>query len=449
MFDSIKEQKAATFAAAQYFGVEPTDIKEVRIWWRVCLIVGFHFSKFASKDRILKIMSDTKKHIEKAPRPVEQPEKQPTEDNMHIILNRKGLQTTLEQIKGMNCYFTKIEYRDNKAVITAFDELQHFEVYLNAGNGQGALIVKTAQLLKIVKNVQSSIVKLSDGPDNDIYINKMVSTVEKMSETIWEQYYPADSFTEKKYYRQTPTKDIINGLKQVAAHASNDWTRMALMNIGIDTETGEIMSTDGHRLAVKTMPTTQNNSGGVYQYPAGAMGNVAKALKKDAKQVKYSSIAVGFWFSTYWETETAKKAIHIKENSKGQFPKIRQLLPETQPETTVEFNAKKLKSALKLLIDQRTDKKKQAVLKMEINGNFTKLTLTDTPRTETIGTSTIEGKTIGQNIRLGLNIDYLYEAVAVAANQNETIFINIWNNEDPVTISGDYLCLIMPIKLRD
>jgi len=126
-------------AAAELFGVSIWDIKKVKIWWRVCLIVGKNFSRFVSRReffcKLKEIFTFSVKCHSWYPRtvPYHQPENQPEKKEEKFTMPKTTDSYVFKQIKEAN---QKMPAGNNKFYIklVQFKSIRNFTLQLVVNN---------------------------------------------------------------------------------------------------------------------------------------------------------------------------------------------------------------------------------------------------------------------------------------------------------------------------
>jgi DNA polymerase-3 subunit beta len=238
---------------------------------------------------------------------------------------------------------------------------------------------------------------------------------------------------------------IRQSLSGVLFSASSDETKVILCGVNIQLKkdgTLKLATTDGHRLSVSAIASTQLNSEIEITIPAKTLTEVLKnlkLLKVNDFDIEFDSLQVKF---TIGDTIITSRVLD------GQYPNYPQLLP-SKFQRTLTCDRSQLLSSLErigVLSDQRNN-----IVKFDLTSD--KINLAVTAQDVGNGQETIDCEYTASDdspFVIGFNIGYLSEALK--AFNSETILFSINTNLSPVILKGDsedFLHLIMPVQIRE
>jgi DNA polymerase-3 subunit beta len=233
-------------------------------------------------------------------------------------------------------------------------------------------------------------------------------------------------------------------LKRSLFAASNDETKLILTGVSmtLSHESVECASTDGHRLAVVSIPTNSlmNENIPPIVIPGAAVRELAKNLSGNE-----TTITMGQSIATFaWEGKILNTRL-----MDGQYPLYRQLIP-SQFQRTITVNRKDILDAVErvsVLADQ-----KAGIIKMIVNHLDQDITLCSEAQDVGSGKESISADIQGTSCVAAFNSKYLIEGLK-ELNSSDEISIQMNGTLAPVIIrplsSIDVTYLIMPVQIRD
>jgi len=373
---------------------------------------------------------------------------------MEFTVNQKEFLQVLAQAKAIGVSYIQLSHCENVLIVESFKSSKglenkshiqfHFIIPTTGLCVDGDIIVNVANLFSIIKNTddEGGCIKIENKNKRDEFlINGSQLKIPTISKNEFmgnnENLYP-----KYKNFKKVDAKELIPKLKQVTTFCSKDPTKAVLKNVSIINN--KTASTDGNRLYVGSLPIEINKEE-PSQFFGKDVANLAKVLEKDKNLMTHCGMALDIDLSISWETKNGKKAIvHCSDNTTGQYPQYRNLMPTDKPTTTINVNTKSIKNCLKLLKSQQNNKHKDIVLKMSIeNKNCTLSLITDNHKQ---AETSMDIDQEGENCHLVVNINYLYEAVNLCTS-NTTMEIR--GTSRPVILLSDFYYLLMPIALRN
>ena len=236
--------------------------------------------------------------------------------------------------------------------------------------------------------------------------------------------------------------DLHDAIEQTVIAASNDEGRPVLTGVYVQLNGGKatFAATDGHRLAVKTLPVT--GDGGESDnlvIPARALTELSRILKVGAEAI---DVTVGPQKNqVYFKTGDVELMSRLIE---GTYPNYQQVIP-AQSTTTIVAKTQDLLFTTKMV--SLFSKDAANVIKFKTEGG--KLTLTANTSEVGQNVADVEAKIEGQDLQVAFNSKYLLDVLAILGTEEVQLGFTGPLNPGIVRPVGkdDYLYIIMPVRV--
>ena len=236
--------------------------------------------------------------------------------------------------------------------------------------------------------------------------------------------------------------DLHDAIEQTVIAASNDEGRPVLTGVYVQLNGGKatFAATDGHRLAVKTLPVTgDGDESDNLVIPARALTELSRILKVGAEAI---DVTVGPQKNqVYFKTGDVELMSRLIE---GTYPNYQQVIP-AQSTTTIVAKTQDLLFTTKMV--SLFSKDAANVIKFKTEGG--KLTLTANTSEVGQNVADVEAKIEGQDLQVAFNSKYLLDVLAILGTEEVQLGFTGPLNPGIVRPVGkdDYLYIIMPVRV--
>ncbi|GAC1484266.1 MAG: DNA polymerase III subunit beta [Candidatus Dormibacteria bacterium] len=236
--------------------------------------------------------------------------------------------------------------------------------------------------------------------------------------------------------------DLHDAIEQTVIAASTDEGRPVLTGVYVQLNGGKatFAATDGHRLAVKTLPVTED--GGETDnmvIPARALTELSRILKVGGEAI---DLTVGPQKNqVYFKTGDVELMSRLIE---GTYPNYQQVIP-AQSTTTIVAKTQDLLFTTRMV--SLFSKDAANVIKFKTEGG--KLTLTANTSEVGQNVADVEAKIEGQDLQVAFNSKYLLDVLAILGTEEVQLGFTGPLNPGIVRPVGkdDYLYIIMPVRV--
>jgi DNA polymerase-3 subunit beta len=236
--------------------------------------------------------------------------------------------------------------------------------------------------------------------------------------------------------------ELKDAIEQTVIAASSDEGRPVLTGVYVQLNGGKatFAATDGHRLAVKTLPVeSEPGDGETIVIPARALSELSRILKAgdDAIDVTVGSQKNQVFFKT-GDVELMSRLIE------GTYPNYQQVIP-AQSTTTITAKTQDLLFTTKMV--SLFSKDAANVIKFKTEGGK----LTVTANTSEVGNNVagVDAKIEGQDLQVAFNSKYLLDVLAILGSEEVQLGFTGPLNPGLIKPVGkdDYLYIIMPVRV--
>ncbi len=349
---------------------------------------------------------------------------------------------TLPVLSGLRMEATE----DGRVRVAATDlELTMETVFAAAVDEPGKAIVPGRLFGEMTRNLSSGQVSVA-GTDGEVEIGSGRGRFRVRSLT--PDDYPAlpieDRDDSAGVQVSVNATELAAALSQVVRAASGDESRQILTGVLCELEIGSVTlaATDSYRLAVRTLEVV----GGPEEQrkvvlPARTLGELGRALQGAAGSVtalvKENLVA----FSVEGSAELANEWVIGSRFIEGEFPKYRQLIPDSYPNTLVVDRERLLEVTKRvgLLAQNNLPVKLQLAAELEVSAH--------TPDVGE-GQEVIEAEYEGEPLVIAFNPQFLADGASAISSQR--IEMQVGDGLKPAILRGergDFTYLLMPVRL--
>jgi DNA polymerase-3 subunit beta len=241
---------------------------------------------------------------------------------------------------------------------------------------------------------------------------------------------------------QVSQTDLRDAIEQTVIAASSDEGRPVLTGVYVQLNGGKatFAATDGHRLAVKTMPVqAEAGETDTIVIPARALSELSRILKAGDDRIE---LTVGSQKNqVFFKTRDVALMSRLIE---GTYPNYQQVIPN-QSTTTITAKTHDLLFTTKMV--SLFSKDAANVVKFKAEGG--KLTIT--ANTSEVGQNVagVEAKIDGQDLQVAFNSKYLLDVLGIiGSNEVQLGFTGPLNPGLIKPVGNDsYLYIIMPVRV--
>jgi DNA polymerase-3 subunit beta len=236
--------------------------------------------------------------------------------------------------------------------------------------------------------------------------------------------------------------ELRDAIEQTVIAASSDEGRPVLTGVYVQLNGAKatFAATDGHRLAVKTLPVTgEASDADTVVIPARALTELSRILKVGGDPI---DVTVGPQKNqVYFKTGDVELMSRLIE---GTYPNYQQVIPG-QSTTTIIAKTQDLLFTTKMV--SLFSKDAANVIKFKTEGN--KLTLTANTSEVGQNIADVEAKIEGLDLQVAFNSKYLLDVLAVLGTDEVQLGFTGPLNPGIVRPVGkdDYLYIIMPVRV--
>ena len=242
--------------------------------------------------------------------------------------------------------------------------------------------------------------------------------------------------------------ELVPAIEQTVVAASADDGRPVLT--GVLTQLGgdvlTLAATDGHRLAVRTLPAKSSDNGGSDEdgasdsviIPARALGELSRILKGEGTVEMSMGRSRNHVFFSLPRVELMSRLIE------GTYPNYSQVIPE-QSNTTITVSAKELLERTRGVAIFARDSANVVRIKTEAGE------IAISANTSEVGSSeaSVSAEIEGADIQIAFNSRYLLDVLALVASEKVAMGFNGPLSPGVVKPAGrdDYTYVIMPVRV--
>ncbi|HVH64506.1 MAG TPA: DNA polymerase III subunit beta [Candidatus Acidoferrum sp.] len=252
---------------------------------------------------------------------------------------------------------------------------------------------------------------------------------------------PVPAGADGRKVKVSPT-ELKDAIEQTVIAASGDEGRPVLTGVYVQLNGGKatFAATDGHRLAVKTLPVqAEAGETDTIVIPARALSELSRILKggEDGIEVTVGSQKNQVFFKTR-DVELMSRLIE------GTYPNYQQVIPG-QSTTTITVKTQDLLFTTKMV--SLFSKDAANVVKFKAEGG--KLTLTANTSEVGQNVATVDAKIEGQDLQVAFNSKYLLDVLGIIGTDEVQLGFTGPLNPGLIKPVGkdDYLYIIMPVRV--
>ena len=366
-------------------------------------------------------------------------EKEKILKGINSVINGVASKTTMPILEGI-----LIQTNDNELKLTSYDLEIGIEYILEAKiEEQGNTVVNAIMFSEIIRKLPSSEISISIN-ENQLLEIECEGSLYKLATMNPDEFpeLPKINIDESIEIEQTVLKNMIR--KTIFA-VSNEENRPIFTGCLFEVLDNvlNVVAVDGYRLAIKKNVLNEKSNNFNSVIPGKTLNEVNKIISDS-----FDPIKIGISKNQgLFEMENCKIVTRLLD---GEFLKYSNAIPSTW-ETRIKVNKQNIQNCferISLISSSSIEKEKKYPVK--INIEVGKVTISCANQTGD-AKEEIYIETEGKELDIGFNPKFFLDALK--AIDDEEVYIEFGSNRSPCIIKsvdeGDYIYMILPIKMKD
>jgi len=358
---------------------------------------------------------------------------------INSVINGVSSKTTLPILEGI-----LIQTNDNEIKLTSYDLEIGIEYILEANViEQGSTVVNAIMFSEIIRKLPNSEIQIKMNEKNLLEI-ECEGSLYKLATMNPEEFpeLPRINIANSVKLDQTTLKNMIR--KTIFA-VSTEENRPIFTGSLFEVENNKlnIVAVDGYRLAVKSKEVDETNNFSCV-IPGKTLNEVNKIINDS-----FDMITVGIERNqALFEMENCKIVTRLLD---GTFLKYSNTIPQNW-ETRIKVNKNMLQNCFeRILLISSSSIEKEKKYPVKINVEVGKITISCSNQTGDAKEEII-AETEGKDLEIGFNPKFFLDSLK--AIDDEEVYIEFGTNRSPCILksveeNGDYIYMILPIKMKD
>jgi len=365
-------------------------------------------------------------------------EKEKILKGINSVINGVSTKTTMPILEGI-----LIQTNDNELKLTSYDLEIGIEYILDSNIiEQGTTVVNAIMFSEIIRKLPNSEIQIRIN-ENDLLEIECEGSLYKLATMNPEEFpeLPKINVDNSVTLEQTTLKNMIR--KTIFAVSSEENRPIftgSLFEV-VDNKLN-VVAVDGYRLAVKNKDVEEANNFSCV-IPGKTLNEVNKIISDS-----FDNIKVGVAKNqALFEMENCKIVTRLLD---GEFLKYSNTIPKTW-ETRIKVNKNNIQNCFeRILLISASSIEKEKKYPVKINIEVGKVTFSCSNQTGDAKEEIIVD-TEGKELEIGFNPRFFLDALK--AIDDEDVYIEFGTNRSPCIIKpveeGDYIYMILPIKMKD
>ena len=355
------------------------------------------------------------------------------------VINGVASKTTMPILEGI-----LIQTNDNELKLTSYDLEISIEYIVEAKvEDQGNTVVNATMFSEIIKRLPSSEIKLTLN-DNNLLEIECERSLYKLATMNPDEFpeLPKINVDNSIDIEQTTLKNMIR--KTIFA-VSTEENRPIFTGCLFEVIDGKlnVVAVDGYRLAIKSKEIDSNSNSFSSVIPGKTLNEVNKIISDS-----FDTVKIGISRNqALFEMENCKIVTRLLD---GEFLKYSNTIPQNW-ETRIKVNKLQIQNCFErvaLISASLVEKEKKYPVKVNIE--IGKVVISCANQTGD-AKEEIYVETEGKDLEIGFNPRFFLDALK--AIDDEEVYIEFGTNRSPCIIkpvdNGDYIYMILPIKMKD
>ncbi len=366
-------------------------------------------------------------------------EKEKILKGINSVINGVSSKTTMPILEGI-----LIQTNDNELKLTTYDLEIGIEYILDAKiEEQGNTVVNATMFSEIIRKLPSKEIKISIN-ENSLLEIECEGSLYKLSTMNPDEFpeLPQINVDNSIEIEQTVLKNMIR--KTIFA-VSTEENRPIFTGCLFEVLENKlnVVAVDGYRLAIKSNVINEKATGFSSVIPGKTLNEVNKIISDSFETVKIGISKNQALF----EMENCKIVTRLLD---GEFLKYSNTIP-TAWETRIKVNKSNIQDCFeRILLISSSSIEKEKKYPVKINIEIGKVVISCANQTGD-AKEEIYVETEGKELEIGFNPRFFLDALK--AIDDEEVYIEFGTNRSPCIIkpveNGDYIYMILPIKMKD
>lgn len=355
------------------------------------------------------------------------------------VINGVASKTTMPVLEGI-----LLQTNDNELKLTSYDLEIGIEYILEANvEEQGNTVVNAVMFSEIIKRLPATEIKLTINENNLLEI-ECEGSLYKLSTMNPDDFpeLPKINVDNSIEIEQTTLKNMIR--KTIFA-VSTEENRPIFTGCLFEVKENKlnVVAVDGYRLAVKTKELLNSGNDFSSVIPGKTLNEVNKIISDS-----FDTVKIGISRNqALFEMENCKIVTRLLD---GEFLNYSNTIPKNW-ETRVKVNKNNIQNCFeRILLISASSIEKEKKYPVKINIELGKVTISCANQTGD-AKEEIFVDTEGKELEIGFNPRFFLDALK--AIEDEEVYIEFGTNRSPCIIKpiedGDYIYMILPIKMKD
>lgn len=355
------------------------------------------------------------------------------------VINGVASKTTMPVLEGI-----LLQTNDNELKLTSYDLEIGIEYILEANvEEQGNTVVNAVMFSEIIKRLPATEIKLTINENNLLEI-ECEGSLYKLATMNPDDFpeLPKINVDNSIEIEQTTLKNMIR--KTIFA-VSTEENRPIFTGCLFEVKENKlnVVAVDGYRLAVKTKELLNSGNDFSSVIPGKTLNEVNKIISDS-----FDTVKIGISRNqALFEMENCKIVTRLLD---GEFLNYSNTIPKNW-ETRVKVNKNNIQNCFeRILLISASSIEKEKKYPVKINIELGKVTISCANQTGD-AKEEIFVNTEGKELEIGFNPRFFLDALK--AIEDEEVYIEFGTNRSPCIIKpiedGDYIYMILPIKMKD
>ena len=366
-------------------------------------------------------------------------EKEKILKGINSVINGVSSKTTMPILEGI-----LIQTNDNELKLTTYDLEIGIEYILDAKiEEQGNTVVNATMFSEIIRKLPSKEIKISIN-ENSLLEIECEGSLYKLSTMNPDEFpeLPRINVDNSIEIEQTVLKNMI---RRTIFAVSTEENRPIFTGCLFEVLENKlnVVAVDGYRLAIKSNVINEKATGFSSVIPGKTLNEVNKIISDSFETVKIGISKNQALF----EMENCKIVTRLLD---GEFLKYSNTIPTTW-ETRIKVNKSNIQDCFeRILLISSSSIEKEKKYPVKINIEIGKVVISCANQTGD-AKEEIYVETEGKELEIGFNPRFFLDALK--AIDDEEVYIEFGTNRSPCIIkpveNGDYIYMILPIKMKD
>ncbi len=366
-------------------------------------------------------------------------EKEKILKGINSVINGVASKTTMPVLEGI-----LLQTNDNELKLTSYDLEIGIEYILEANiEEQGNTVVNAVMFSEIIKRLPSTEIKITINENNLLEI-ECEGSLYKLATMNPDDFpeLPRINVDNSIEIEQTTLKNMIR--KTIFA-VSTEENRPIFTGCLFEVKENKlnVVAVDGYRLAIKTKELINNGNDFSSVIPGKTLNEVNKIISDS-----FDTVKIGISRNqALFEMENCKIVTRLLD---GEFLNYSNTIPKNW-ETRIKVNKNNIQNCFeRILLISASSIEKEKKYPVKINIELGKVTISCANQTGD-AKEEIYVDTEGKDLEVGFNPRFFLDALK--AIDDEEVYIEFGTNRSPCIIKpvedGDYIYMILPIKMKD